>query len=58
MLLHIDASKCDAMRRGDKEYKSTTRDVKRLLKELQEDGVEGIIVDLRNNGGGSLQANG
>ena len=45
----------DAMRRGDKEYKSTTRDVKKLLQELQETGVDGIVVDLRNNGGGSLQ---
>jgi carboxyl-terminal processing protease len=45
----------DAMRRGDKEYKSTTRDVKKLLAELQEEGVEGIVIDLRNNGGGSLQ---
>jgi carboxyl-terminal processing protease len=45
----------DAMRRGDKEYKSTTRDVKKLLQELQESGVDGIVVDLRNNGGGSLQ---
>ena len=45
----------DAMRRGEKNYKSTTRDVKRLLGELEEAGVEGIIVDLRNNGGGSLQ---
>ncbi|MEH6634148.1 MAG: carboxy terminal-processing peptidase [Halioglobus sp.] len=45
----------DAMRRGDKEYKSTTRDVKKLLQELQEEGVDGIVIDLRNNGGGSLQ---
>lgn len=45
----------DAMRRGDDDYKSTTRDVKLLLQELQDEGVEGIIVDLRNNGGGSLQ---
>ena len=45
----------DAMRRGDKEYKSTTRDVKKLLLELQDEGVDGIVVDLRNNGGGSLQ---
>jgi carboxyl-terminal processing protease len=45
----------DAMRRGDKDYKSTTRDVKKLLQELQDEGVEGIVVDLRNNGGGSLQ---
>jgi carboxyl-terminal processing protease len=45
----------EAMRRGDKDYKSTTRDVKRLLQELQEEGVDGLVVDLRNNGGGSLQ---
>jgi len=46
----------DAMRRGEKDYKSTTRDVKRLLDELQsEDKVDGIVIDLRNNGGGSLQ---
>ncbi len=45
----------EAMRRGDKDYKSTTRDVKKLLNELVEDGVDGIIIDLRNNGGGSLQ---
>ena len=37
------------------EYCLLTRDVKILIKELEEEGVEGIIVDLRNNGGGSLQ---
>ena len=45
----------DAMRRGEKDYKSTTRDVKKLLQELEIGGVDGIIIDLRNNGGGSLQ---
>ena len=45
----------EAMRRGDPNYKSTTRDVSRLLTELVNDGVEGIIIDLRDNGGGSLQ---
>ena len=45
----------DAMRRGEEDYKSTTRDVKVLLQELQDEGVEGIVIDLRNNGGGSLQ---
>jgi carboxyl-terminal processing protease len=45
----------EAMRRGDDDYKSTTRDVRRLLEELETEGVEGIVVDLRNNGGGSLQ---
>lgn len=45
----------EAYRRRDPNYKSTTRDVARLLDELQKDGVDGIILDLRNNGGGSLQ---
>nr|WP_010130435.1 carboxy terminal-processing peptidase [Microbulbifer agarilyticus] len=45
----------EAYRRRDPNYKSTTRDVARLLDELQKEGVDGIILDLRNNGGGSLQ---
>ena len=45
----------DAQRRGVPNYKSTTRDVKRLIRELQGAGVDGIIIDLRRNGGGSLQ---
>ncbi len=45
----------EAMRKGDPNYKSTTRDVSKLLAELIEEGVEGIIIDLRENGGGSLQ---
>lgn len=45
----------DAMRRGEKDYKSTTRDVKNLLQELEGEGVDGIVIDLRSNGGGSLQ---
>ncbi|MFT5781613.1 MAG: carboxyl-terminal processing protease [Pseudomonas sp.] len=44
-----------AFRAGDPEYTSTTRDVKRLLTELQEEKVDGVVLDLRNNGGGSLQ---
>ncbi|MGH8352298.1 MAG: carboxy terminal-processing peptidase [Pseudomonas sp.] len=44
-----------AFRAGDPNYKSTTRDVKRLLSELQKDKVDGVVIDLRNNGGGSLQ---
>jgi carboxyl-terminal processing protease len=39
---------------GDKDFKSTTRDVAKLLGELKAAGVQGVIVDLRNNGGGSL----
>lgn len=44
-----------ALQRGDKDYKSTTRDVSRLIKELQQEKVQGLIIDLRNNGGGSLR---
>lgn len=44
-----------ALQRGDEEYKSTSRDVEKLLHELQKEQVDGIIVDLRNNGGGSLR---
>ncbi|HTH68014.1 MAG TPA: carboxy terminal-processing peptidase [Rhodanobacter sp.] len=39
---------------GDKNFKSATRDVAKLLGELKLAGVQGVIVDLRNNGGGSL----
>ena len=44
-----------AFRAGDPNYTSTTRDVKRLLSELQKEKVDGVVLDLRNNGGGSLQ---
>ena len=44
----------EAYRKRDPEYKSTTRDVYKLLMELREERVDGIILDLRNNGGGSL----
>ncbi len=44
-----------AVQQGDPDYKSTTRDVHALIDQLKADNVEGIIIDLRNNGGGSLQ---
>lgn len=44
-----------AAREGNPNYRSTTRDVARLVGELQKEHVDGIIMDLRNNGGGSLQ---
>ena len=43
-----------AMQAGDPNYKSTTRDVRRLINELKDTGVDGIVMDLRNNGGGAL----
>jgi len=39
----------------DPNYKSTTRDVRRLVRELEEQQVDGIVLDLRNNAGGSLR---
>ncbi|NBC47589.1 MAG: tail-specific protease [Gammaproteobacteria bacterium] len=39
---------------GKDDFRSTTRDVRKLIKELKADGVDGLIIDLRGNGGGSL----
>jgi carboxyl-terminal processing protease len=44
-----------AASRGESNYKSTTRDVRKLIADLKKQKVDGIIIDLRNNGGGSLQ---
>lgn len=43
-----------ARQKGEKDYKSATRDVARLLGELKNDKVDAVLIDLRNNGGGSL----
>lgn len=40
---------------GEEDYRSTTRDVRRLVADLKAQGVDGLVVDLRDNGGGSLQ---
>ena len=45
----------DAYRRGDPDFRSTTRDVAKLVEELDEAGVDGLVIDLRGNGGGSLR---
>lgn len=37
------------------DYTSTTRDVLKLIQELKKDNIDGLIIDLRNNGGGSLE---
>ena len=44
----------EAKNANDPNYRSTTRDVSNLIKDLQKDGIDGLIIDLRNNGGGSL----
>lgn len=43
-----------ARQKGDKDFKSATRDVSHLLEELKKDKVDSVLIDLRNNGGGSL----
>ena len=44
----------EAAARGDEDFKSSTRDVRRLLEELKEESIDAVVVDLRNDGGGSL----
>jgi len=39
---------------GESDYRSTTRDVRRLIEELKSEGIEALVIDLRNNGGGHL----
>ena len=43
-----------ALSNGDKNYTSTTKDVRRLIGELEADGIDGLVMDLRSNGGGHL----
>ena len=43
-----------ALSRGDKKFRSTTKDVKRLIDELEQEGIDGLVIDLRGNGGGHL----
>lgn len=44
----------DAARRGDPDFKSSTRDVNKILEHFLAEKVDGVIIDLRSNGGGSL----
>jgi carboxyl-terminal processing protease len=44
----------DGRRRDEADYRSATRDVQKLLAELKKEKVDGLVIDLRNNGGGSL----
>lgn len=41
-------------RTGNNEFNSTTRDVRKLVADLNDQGVDGIMIDLRRNGGGAL----
>jgi carboxyl-terminal processing protease len=44
----------EGVRRGSREANSTSKDVRQFLEEFKKQGVSGVLVDLRNNGGGSL----
>jgi len=44
-----------AMQKGVKDYRSAARDVARLLQDMKAQKVEAVLLDLRNNGGGSLR---
>lgn len=44
----------NAHQAGAPDYKSTTRDVRRLLENLKEENIDGLVIDLRDNGGGAL----
>ena len=44
----------DAARAGDENYRSTTNDVRRLLAEARKENINGLVLDLRANGGGFL----
>lgn len=45
----------EAAMSGDANYKSSTRDVERLIHELLDENIQGLVLDLRDNGGGSLE---
>ncbi len=46
----------EGSRKGNKEYRSTTRDIKKLLNEMKKNAkIDGLVIDLRGNGGGSLE---
>jgi carboxyl-terminal processing protease len=44
----------DGARKREADFNSTTSDVRKFLTAFKQTGVDGVIIDLRNNGGGSL----
>jgi len=44
----------DAARRDQRDYRSSTRDVRRIIDDFKDKSVDGIVLDLSKNGGGSL----
>jgi len=45
----------EAAMRGDRDFKSSSRDVANILTKFEKEGVDGVVMDLRSNGGGSLR---
>ena len=44
----------DEFQKGNKNYSSSSKDIRSILKTFNEDEVDAIVLDLRNNGGGAL----
>lgn len=44
----------DGMNSNDPNFRSTTRDVRKLLQQFKNDNIDGLLIDLRGNGGGAL----
>jgi carboxyl-terminal processing protease len=44
----------EGARRGDPDFRSSTRDVVKLINKLKAQKIDGLVIDLRDNGGGSL----
>ncbi|HSH43554.1 MAG TPA: carboxy terminal-processing peptidase [Arenicellales bacterium] len=47
-------SNLEARARGERDFRSTTRDVRRILQELRAEDIDGVVIDLLGNSGGSL----
>ncbi len=44
----------DSARNNERDFRSSTRDVRRIIQEFKTKGIDGIVLDLSKNGGGSL----
>lgn len=48
-------SDVEGQRKGNSDARSTTKDVKNLIETMKKENIDGLIIDLRGNGGGSLE---